>query len=848
MQDNEFTADWKRAREIFEAALDLPASEREAYAREQCGSEGTLFAEVQQLLDADLTVDGFLESGDSLVALPAGTPGLQIGTRVGPFELVRVIASGGMGTVYEAEQENPRRPVALKTLRAGYWGADQVRRFQTEALILGVLQHPGIAQVYGAGTSEIGGIAVPYFAMELVPNARTLVDYAEEHDLDLRARLKLFQGVCEAVHYGHTKGVIHRDLKPGNVLVDGEGRVKVIDFGLARVVDREASSLSLTMVETQDGHVLGTLAYMSPEHLSGQSFAVDVRSDVYSLGCMLHELLVGSTPVDVSGLTIPAAIARVERGDVQVSKKLPRDLRCVVLRALEHGPKQRYASASEFGADLGRFLRHESVAAGAFSKTTAVLRFLRRNRTPLAFGLGTIAALVIGLVRSEYALARESAALSRMSDALTSESEALAQERAARERAESERQMMEKVGFVLGFFSESMNPLTGGRDARVIDVIEKSVVTKLPHTRDPRVRTYLETWIGQSYIHLREFEPAGKYLAAAWAGAQEHFEEESAYRLQAAAAYADLLERTGRVQESADLSRRALPIAERVFGEFHHRAAYLRFNLAVCLRNLGQAAEAEVLMRKDLAHYEGEKPGTQVGMRKTIAGLIAAQGKLDEAVRWYTEAIDFAEREFGVDSVMRATAQMGLSRVRLAQGESIAAEELLSLARPVLEAGGESPQNRYSLASLWTRCLLDQGRAQEAGLSMVELEESISSYPHEPGDIEVQTAALRAELARQMGEAGAQALAEQALVLAGELTPGEPAHRVAAELVLARLELDRKAFEGALGRMRVLEDDLASGGQFLAGGKRPIWEVQALALEGLGRGAELAEVRTRLGR
>lgn len=848
MQDNELTADWKRAREIFEAALDLPPSEREAFARDRCGSEDTLFAVVLQLLDADRTVDGFLEGGGSLVALPAGTPGLQVGAQVGPFELVRVIASGGMGTVYEAQQENPRRPVALKTLRAGYWGGDQVRRFQAEARILGVLQHPGIAQVFEAGTSDIDGMAVPYFAMELVPNARTLVEYAEEHDLDLRARLKLFQGVCEAVHYGHTKGVIHRDLKPGNVLVDGEGRVKVIDFGLARVIDHDASSLSLTMVETQDGHVLGTLAYMSPEHLSGQSFAVDVRSDVYSLGCMLHELLAGSTPVDVSGLTIPAAIARVERGDLQVSKALPRDLRCVVLRALEHGPKQRYASASEFGADLGRFLRHESVAAGAFSKTTALLRFFRRNRTPLAFGLGTIAALVIGLVRSEFALARESAALQRMSDALDAESVALAQERAARERAESERQMMEKVGFVLGFFIDAMNPLTGGRDARIIDVIEKDVVTKLPYTRDPRVRTYLETWIGEGYLHLREFEPAAEYLEAAWAGAQKHFEEESAYRLQAAAAYADLLERTGRVQESADLSRRALPIAERVFGEFHNRAAYLRFNLAICLRNLGQPGEAEALMRKDLAHYEGDKPGTQVAMRKTIAGLIAAQGRLDEAARWYAEAIGFAEREFGADSVMRATARMGLSGVRLAQGDVEAAEELLSLARPVLEAGGESPQNRYSLECLWTRCLLGQGRAQEAELALGELEKALDSYPHEPGDMEVQVAALRAELARQLEDPDAPAIAQQALQLAGELTPGEPAHRVAAELVLARLEIERQAFEGALGRMRSLERDLEGGGQFLGEGERPILEVQALALEGLGRGAELAEVRARLGR
>ena len=787
------TVDWNRVRELFDSALELEPSERAGFLEEACPDDPALQAEVVGLLTADSSTENFLRDDfGTLVALPQGVQGPTVGGRIGPFVLEKVIASGGMGVVFQAAQDSPRRRVALKTLRSGYWTEDQVRRFRTEVEVLGMLQHSSIAQIYEAGTHDEHGVALPYFAMELVSDAKTVLEHANAQDLDLRARLRLFCEVCEAVQYGHSKGIIHRDIKPGNVLVDGQGRVKVIDFGLARVVGPRAASLSLSFAETQTGHVMGTLPYMSPEHLSSTNFEVDVQSDVYSLGCLLHELLAGRTPTDFAGLALPAAIVRVERGEPDIDPDLPQDLRWVLTRALERNPKRRYASVVELTAEIGRFLRHEPVLAGAPSRTYRMLRFARRNRTVLVSTAAVIAALSVGLVLSQVALASE---------------------KRAHSFAESERQMMEKVGFVMGFFVAELNPITGGRDARIVDVMEELVVPRLDATQDPRVLAYLRGWVGQGYMNLREFEAAEQYLAPAWAAARDLFPIESAHRMNIATVYADLLERMGRPRESAELSEELLPIAERVFGPAHQRATYLRYNLAICLGRLGDPSRGEALLRENHRYYQEQSDGVHhVLIRKDIGGMICDQGRLDEAGDWYAETHELAVQEYGAGSPAAATVALELASVRLKQSRFDDAEELLRGVALDFEGAPPSPQNQLLLRALQTELHLSLNQFEEVESDLERFAAVIEASGVDPGELGAVLAHFRADLARRRGDADARELAEAAFELASAaLEPLNKTRLEAAEL-LASVWADAGEQARALELLSRIENEIDERG------------------------------------
>jgi non-specific serine/threonine protein kinase/serine/threonine-protein kinase len=263
--------------------------------------------------------------------------------RVGQYHIKRVLASGGMGTVYEATQEKPRRVVAIKLMKQGIASKSALRRFEYESQILARLRHPGIAQIYEAGTHRDDSGTVPYFAMEYIPHALSLTKYAKDKKLSTREKLDLFTQVCDAVHHGHQKGIIHRDLKPGNILVDSNGQVKVIDFGVARGTD---SDMAVTTLQTDIGQLVGTLQYMSPEQCVADPHDIDTRSDVYALGVVLYELLAEKLPYKISSQQIfeGTRIIREQQPTniTTIDKTLKGDIETIIYKALEKDRERRY--------------------------------------------------------------------------------------------------------------------------------------------------------------------------------------------------------------------------------------------------------------------------------------------------------------------------------------------------------------------------------------------------------------------------------------------------------------------------------------------------------------------------
>ncbi len=434
---------YDRVMELFDAAVELATRDRDAFLERECGSDAELLREVRALLEYDRTsaVDAAVSGGaaEALVAEVAGrmepsdAAMADVPERIGPYRILRAIGSGGMGVIYEAEQDSPRRGVALKVIRPGRFGPDAVRRLRREAEVLGRLRHPNIAQVFDAGFTDAASGRRPYFVMELVDGV-PLDRYARDRGLSQRECMELFVEVCDAVHHAHQRGIIHRDLKPANILVEAPrdggasiGRPKVLDFGIARVVDADDASMTY---DTQVGHVVGTMAYMSPEQLMGDSRDLDTRCDVYALGVILHELWLGERPHDLRGLSIVAA-ARVvsERTPARAGKidpSLRGDAEAILMRALETDRARRYASAAALAADLKRSLAHEPIEARPTTVRYQISKFVRRHRAvattasiAVIAGIGlTIWALVnAGTARENARLAVErERELGRLSD------------------------------------------------------------------------------------------------------------------------------------------------------------------------------------------------------------------------------------------------------------------------------------------------------------------------------------------------------------------------------------------------------------------------------------------------
>ncbi len=409
-------AQFRRIEEVFEAVIQLPSSEREGYLKRTCKDDRGLLDRVKVLLDEDAKHEidaptrGLVNRFDLPLSVPAAHSPPE---RIGRYRIIRECGRGGMGTVYEAVQDNPERRVALKMIRPGMMTRQLMQRFRYETEFLGRLQHAGVGQIFEAGVIDLGAGEQPYFVMEFIDGS-PLLEHIRREELGTSQRLMLFVMVCDAIHHAHQRGVIHRDLKPENILVvpaehdsggssighyaSMVGQPKVLDFGIARATDAD---LQATM-QTDAGALVGTLQYMSPEQAAGDSQSLDVRSDIYALGVILFEVLSDKTPYDLAGRNIAESIQIICEGDPSrlssIHSRFRGDLETIVGKCLEKEPERRYASASDLAADVRRHLQHEPISARPPSTWYQVRKFSRRNRQ-LVFGvMATVLALTIGLI------------------------------------------------------------------------------------------------------------------------------------------------------------------------------------------------------------------------------------------------------------------------------------------------------------------------------------------------------------------------------------------------------------------------------------------------------------------
>lgn len=383
-----------------------------------CGDDGSLRSRVEQLVDSFESAGSFLSAaGDENDLIGSNT--LAAGTNLGGYRIIRAIARGGQGIVYEGEQDLPARRVAIKTIDPTALTAVARRRFKQEVEAMGRLEHPGIARIYSADRAVIEGETILYLAMEFVDGS-DIITHANERLLDLRGRVALFEGVCDAMAYAHERSVIHRDLKPGNIFVAGDGTPKVLDFGLARLTADASSGAGVTTMSSRE--LIGTLPYMSPEQTRMQS--VDTRADVYALGALLYELLTGYMAHAVAGCPLAEALHRIRNEDTldarSINRRIPADLNAIVQCALAKETERRYLTAGDLRDDVRRFLNGQSIIARRSTRVERAARFCRRNKGLVAAVAAIMTALSAGLGVSLWQLARaqhaESVAVTRAAD------------------------------------------------------------------------------------------------------------------------------------------------------------------------------------------------------------------------------------------------------------------------------------------------------------------------------------------------------------------------------------------------------------------------------------------------
>lgn len=599
----------RRAMELFQEIWPLSGAARAMLLAQWCGEDVSLRAQVEALLDADQRTDQVAiaaRTGEFIAA----KVGAQAGTNLpedrdrfpilaSDYRIIRQIGEGGMGAVYEAEQVRPRRRVALKSIRRGAATPQMLRRFEHEAQILGRLHHPGIAQIYEAGAADSDHPDRAYFVMEYV-DGRPLNEYSRANKLTVAERVRLLLRVCDAVQHAHQRGVIHRDLKPANILVTADAQPKVLDFGVARLVEPGRDA---TTMHTAAGILVGTLAYMSPEQISGESTDVDTRADVYALGVLLYELLANRQPHDLRNCSIPEAARRICTQDPArlgtVSPELAGDLETIAARAMERDRASRYSSAAELAADLTRYVRHEPILARPASMLYRARKFALRHKAIMLGLVATLLALVAGVV----------ATTAQAIQAGRARDDATRAESLARIEAGRARQAARESDAVSRFLQETLGAadpsVSRGREPTVRDALRSAserIATQL--SSEPLVEAAVRDTIGRTYTNLAHYDLAEPQLRAALELRRQLLGPEHVDIASTLDHLATLLALRDDLDGAMPIAREALEMRLRLRGHQHDEVAASLNLLAELLRRRGDLPEATATGREALAILE----------------------------------------------------------------------------------------------------------------------------------------------------------------------------------------------------------------------------------------------------
>jgi len=675
---------------LYHAAVALPPQERSPFLDQACTNDRSLRREVESLLhhdrpdESDFLDHPAIEAAAPMFDMDESEAAIQPGSELGNYKIAEQIARGGMGVVYRAEQQYPvHRAVALKVIKPGMDSEQVIARFEAERQALALMDHPNIARVLDAGTTSSGRL---YFVMELV-DGLPVTEYCDKHHLDLRARLELFVSICHAIKHAHQKGVIHRDIKPSNVLVaeyDGKPLPKVIDFGIAKAMHEPLTGRS---VHTQAGAVIGTFEYMSPEQADSVGTDIDTRTDVYSLGIILYELLTGMPPLDLRGIAFDEILRRLREDDppnpgtrlrrldpaasMEVARKRhsePRtlarqikgDLDSIALKALEKDRSRRYGSPDDLAADIGRYLRNEAVDAAAPSVTYRARKFASRHWVVLA----TVASFVVVLitttavsVRQSIRANREAAVARAVSDFL--EDDVLLQASPTRQSdATSKPDPHLEVHTALDRAAERIGVKFAGQ---------------------PEVEASIRDAIGQAYIDLGQFQKAREQLEPALALRRKLFGEDDPNTLRTSHRLARTAYSLGDYHEAEELTGKALAGQRRLLGVKNRETLNSMNGLANIYTLEGKYAQAEELDSEILELRRRvlgpEDPDTLTSMMNLAVEYVYL-GKYAQAEALLSQTIDIRRRVRGPESPETLQAMMNLADTYTREGKYAQAEAL----------------------------------------------------------------------------------------------------------------------------------------------------------------------------
>lgn len=709
-----------RLKILFDEAVQQEETARQQMLTGLRAEDPELCQELESLLAADDAEDAMLDTPpvvqldplDDQVPLEPAIP-----QQIGRYRIRRVIARGGMGTVYEAEQDQPQRIVAVKAIRPEMVSRETLRRFEFESRLLAKLHHPGIASVYEAGVDTAGKAPIPYFAMEYIEDAKAITR-SSLMEAPIRQRLETFVQLCAAVAHGHQHGVIHRDLKPSNILMDVSGMPRVIDFGVARATDDGGSPPTR---QTATGQLIGTLQYMSPEQCAGRTDAVDMRSDVYSLGIVLFELLSGGLPYSVEGLSVYEAIKVVTDSAPQplrsLSPTISRDIETIVTKATEKDPQRRYRSAAELGDDIQRFLSGDAILARPPTLRYQLGLFARRQKAIfVAINAIFLAALAVAVVSTVMYFRTE---------------QALSVAAAERDRSQA------TADFLVDTF-RSLDPSVVGDAVSVEDLLDRSVdrLDQGVFAGQPIVEAGLRQTIGEAYGDLVLAKPAVAQLEKALEIQNREFGPEHEQTLATMAILAGEYRLLREYDRSLELAHAVLEARRRTLGSRHPQTVKAELALAKNLNTSGKISKSEEVLRPLVLRFEKDLGPDSMELaeaRRILGQLLTNKGRHAEAVEMLRGALRVCVKDLGEahSDTLFVMDRLSFSlRLYAITGKPIRREELnetVKLAQRVIEisesrygpASSRWKSAKYTLAAAY-RSLGDLDKAEQGILELIE--------------------------------------------------------------------------------------------------------------------------------